>query len=659
MANLSNINNKFLVTTGGNVLIGKTAANNATVGTQIMSTGDINPTVSGDTVARFNRLGTDGEIIRFQHDTSTDGAINSLSGRIAIGSGTIGVFFDSIRDVVTPHNMTTNAYSTNISLGRNIIRFKDVYLSGKVVAGTGSTDAATINAYSTAVSTGLYSALRVIEHGSASSYWDIGATNAANTLLNFYHNGSTTPKIIFTHLGGATFAGSVEIRSGNKLILQRPNNGVATEISTDSTGAMILNSINDEGFFFNNAGTNVFKLDPTNATFAGTVETTTLRTDVVNNKANSANIIYRSGTDTLVGGGGLTAKVYIQDGGKVGIGTVTPNTKIDVYQSTVGIGAADFRHVNGNRILINPSYNYYDAYNHIFRGLSGTNTHMTIDLNGKVGIGTTTPGSTLTLGNATGNVAELRVLRSNSLSTTYGFINTVGGTAQLGGSSDTRIIASTGRLLFNSNTRDQISLEANGEYRLKLGSNTTGYEASMDNTDTAYQIFGSRFGGTGKYVAIWSDGANENTRFYPTKTVFYKDVGIGVTGPSAKLDVAGIIRSKGSNNYENILTKEGSTGSFTFTQTELNAGIVDNISYFIFVSVYRPTTDVANDVGTLLLHGIMPRGGNSIFNTINTLKGPGIAVLTATNSGNSLVITTDSNVNLRCAIKLISIGGTS
>ena len=71
--------------------------------------------------------------------------------------------------------------------------------------------------------------------------------------------------------GNSTFAGSVEIRSGNKLILQRPNNGVATEISTDSTGAMILNSINDEGFFFNNAGTNAFKLDPVNATFAGTV----------------------------------------------------------------------------------------------------------------------------------------------------------------------------------------------------------------------------------------------------------------------------------------------------------------------------------------------------------------------------------------------------
>ena len=162
---------------------------------------------------------------------------------------------------------------------------------------------------------------------------------------------------------------------------------------------------------------------------------------------------------------------------------------------------------------------------------------MRVDYGGKVGIGTISPGSTLTLGNATSNVAELRVLRSNSLSTTYGFINTTGGTAQLGGSGDTRIIASTGRLLFNSNNTDQISLESNGEYRLKLGSTTTGYEASMSNNNTAYQIFGSRFGGTGKYVAIWSDGANENTRFYPTNTLFYKNVGIGGNSPSYLFDV--------------------------------------------------------------------------------------------------------------------------
>lgn len=228
MANLSNINNKLIVTDGGNLLVNKTAANNAAVGVQLMSTGDVNGTVSGDTVARFNRLGTDGEIIRFQHDTSTDGAINSLSGRIAIGSGNTGIFFDSIRQVVTPHNMTTNGNEfNNISFGRNLIRFKDVYLSGKVVAGTGSTDAATINAFSTTVSAGLHSALRIIENTGASSYWDIGATNGASTILNFYHNGTTTPKITFTHTGGATFAGNVTV-SGTSSSFNTGNSGTFT-----------------------------------------------------------------------------------------------------------------------------------------------------------------------------------------------------------------------------------------------------------------------------------------------------------------------------------------------------------------------------------------------------------------------------------------------
>ena len=34
---------------------------------------------------------------------------------------------------------------------------------------------------------------------------------------------------------------------------------------------MILDSLNSEGFFFNNNGTNIFKLDPVNATFAGAI----------------------------------------------------------------------------------------------------------------------------------------------------------------------------------------------------------------------------------------------------------------------------------------------------------------------------------------------------------------------------------------------------
>ena len=116
-------------------------------------------------------------------------------------------------------------------------------------------------------------------------------TGQGYTRHNSYHTGGSNHQFLVNEAGSttnavalsiakdksATFSSSVtagsdiEIRSGNKLILQRPNNAVASNISTDSTGAMILDSLNGEGFFFNNNGTNAFKIDPINATFKGNV----------------------------------------------------------------------------------------------------------------------------------------------------------------------------------------------------------------------------------------------------------------------------------------------------------------------------------------------------------------------------------------------------
>ena len=100
-------------------------------------------------------------------------------------------------------------------------------------------------------------------------------------------------------------------------------------------------------------------------------------------------------------------RLTIDTSGNVGIGDTSPNVKLDVYQSTAGTGAVDFRHVNGNRILINPSYNYHDAYNHIFRGLNGTSTHMTIDNSGRVGIGTSSPQSIVHIDQGASGDAQL------------------------------------------------------------------------------------------------------------------------------------------------------------------------------------------------------------------------------------------------------------
>ena len=64
------------------------------------------------------------------------------------------------------------------------------------------------------------------------------------------------------------------------------------------------------------------------STFAGTVETTKVRSDIMNNKADTANIIYRSGTDTIIGNNANA--LVVEDGGNVGIGTASPNEKLEV-----------------------------------------------------------------------------------------------------------------------------------------------------------------------------------------------------------------------------------------------------------------------------------------------------------------------------------------
>jgi hypothetical protein len=184
--------------------------------------------------------------------------------------------------------------------------------AGKILVGTGATAAATINAYSTAVSTGLYSALRVIEHGSASSYWDIGATNAANTLLNFYHNGSTTPKIIFTHTGGATFLGDVGIGAaasdGN---LHVRKTGINTGITNVLMNANFADASNGTGLSIG------YRTDETTAVLAARTAT--------------GNIAFYSYD------GGWSESMRIKNNGNVGI-AMTPIAALDSTLQVSEIG---------------------------------------------------------------------------------------------------------------------------------------------------------------------------------------------------------------------------------------------------------------------------------------------------------------------------------
>ena len=261
-----------------------------------------------------------------------------------------------------------------------------------------------------------------------------------------------------------------------------------------------------------------------------------------------------------------TASQYVMFDGstqRVGIGDTSPSTKIDVYQSAVGIGAADFRHVNGNRILINPSYNYYDAYNHIFRGLSGTNTHMTIDLNGNVGIGTTAPAEILhtsTSGNNVGRFestdatayVQINDTADSFYLTTASQYGSIGGNASVH-ANNLNISLTTGNVGIGTTSPDlklDVTHATAGEYVATFQNTGANLELKLGVTSTSYlNIQGQQINNSAAFnISLQADGGN---------------VGIGTTTPNEKLQLAGNLNAYAPGGIDAGLFASTAAGSTT------------------------------------------------------------------------------------------------
>ena len=234
---------RLRITDTGAFSVGSTGTNYGSSGQVLTSGGNSNPTWTTPTTGTVTGSGTANKVTKFTGATSIgDGPITfATNDSTFAGNVTAATVLNINRDAGSTNDRLT---ITSADIVTTIERVEN---TGDANAGYGRID------FKTNAATG----------GTAGRSGFKFIDGDGNNILYLENNDSS-----------ATFAGSVEIRSGNKLILQRPNNGVATEISTDSTGAMILNSINDEGFFFNNNGTNAFKLDPINATFAGNITST-------------------------------------------------------------------------------------------------------------------------------------------------------------------------------------------------------------------------------------------------------------------------------------------------------------------------------------------------------------------------------------------------
>ena len=120
-----------------NVLVGKTSTSNATttVGFHVQPEGVAVLTRDGGAPLRVSRKTSAGEVLSFHKDGVECGVIG-VDGRLGIGTGDTGLYFNDTLDFIGPLNAGTLAYRDNaIDLGYSAYRFKDLYLGGGAYLG--------------------------------------------------------------------------------------------------------------------------------------------------------------------------------------------------------------------------------------------------------------------------------------------------------------------------------------------------------------------------------------------------------------------------------------------------------------------------------------------------------------------------------------------
>jgi len=128
----------------GNLLVGTTSStlysSTSETGTNITSQGGLYVAHNGTNVPNFNRITTDGDIVKFRKNGTTVGTIGTSGSALVLGNGDAGFYFNSSLSTVMPWNITNNTNSdAAIDIGHSANRFKDLYLSsGVYLGGTGA-----------------------------------------------------------------------------------------------------------------------------------------------------------------------------------------------------------------------------------------------------------------------------------------------------------------------------------------------------------------------------------------------------------------------------------------------------------------------------------------------------------------------------------------
>ena len=317
----------------------------------------------------------------------------------------------------------------------------------------------------------------------------------------------------------------------------------------------------DTGVIYTYIGT------PPDGFWSGTFGTTGLATldgrYIAKNDGNSIQTILTQGLKFNNG----TADTILLDGidGKIGIGTASPHRYLDINHSTHATLALTSGDAGQSSIFFADTdtnigqISYTHSNNALYFRVNDAE-RLRIDSSGNVGVGTTSPTSitnytSLTLNGTTGGNIEFKdndVLKGSVYNTASDFIVQAQGSvtplAFRTNSGERMRIDSSGRLLLGTTiegeaTADNLTIEDSGHcgITLRSGTSSVGTIFFSDATSGADEYRGViQYDHNGDYLK-WVTAGAEQMRIDSSG-----NVGMGLTGPVAKLDVKGAYSISGT-----------------------------------------------------------------------------------------------------------------
>jgi len=200
---------RMRIDSSGNLLVGQASTTNpagaSVVGHSLNASGFISSCRASDFSANFGRTTTDGAIVNFAKDGSTVGSIGTEGGDLTIGTANVGLKFNDSANLISPWDTTANAPEDGVfDLGYSSGRFKDLYLSGGIKAGSNSL----LNFDDTSAGRVLIGCAAAGDTNGITTYIK-GSASGTTTYLNFNRANTTASGTVLSFQNNSVAVGNI------------------------------------------------------------------------------------------------------------------------------------------------------------------------------------------------------------------------------------------------------------------------------------------------------------------------------------------------------------------------------------------------------------------------------------------------------------------